>query len=70
MASYSKMTTTGRAPSRTAWTIAAVRQTVAAWHARARARRDLARLDVHMLRDIGLDESDARRESARPFWER
>ncbi len=69
MASYSKMTTTGSAASRTAWTIAAVRQTVAAWRNRARARRDLARLDIHMLRDIGLDEVDARRESARPFWE-
>jgi uncharacterized protein YjiS (DUF1127 family) len=40
--------------------------------ARARDRqRDrilLARLDPHLLRDIGLTDADVRRECAKPFW--
>ncbi|MCX8509216.1 MAG: DUF1127 domain-containing protein [Rhodobacteraceae bacterium] len=38
------------------------------WQTRMRARRALARLDAHMLRDIGLDPLTAERESCRPFW--
>jgi uncharacterized protein YjiS (DUF1127 family) len=34
----------------------------------ARSRRHLAELDDRMLRDIGLSESDRRRECAQPFW--
>lgn len=36
--------------------------------ARQRARRELARLDEHMLRDIGLSRSQALFESDKPFW--
>ncbi len=35
---------------------------------RRRTRRDLRALDVHLLRDIGLDPAQARAEAAKPFW--
>ncbi|MAM62659.1 DUF1127 domain-containing protein [Maritimibacter sp. UBA3975] len=34
-----------------------------------RERRALARLDDHLLEDIGLSRRDAWSESRRPFWE-
>jgi uncharacterized protein YjiS (DUF1127 family) len=39
-----------------------------AWWARYRGRRELARLDTRLLRDIGLPADSARRESRKPFW--
>lgn len=36
--------------------------------ARRRNRRALARLDQHLLRDIGLSSDEARTEVAKPFW--
>lgn len=36
---------------------------------RTRERQRLAHLDAHLLRDIGLDPQDARRECAKPFWQ-
>lgn len=36
--------------------------------ARRQSRQRLARLDGHLLRDIGLDAHDAAEESAKPFW--
>ncbi len=68
MANYSKMTASGGAGLRTGWSFAVVRQTLSEWRRRARARRDLSKLDTHMLRDIGLSDAEARRECARPFW--
>lgn len=47
----------------------ALRQLVRSWRLRAKARRDLSRLDAHMLRDIGLDARSAESEAARPFWQ-
>jgi len=41
---------------------------VLTWQRRHRARATLARLDEHMLRDIGLSVSDARAEISKPFW--
>jgi uncharacterized protein YjiS (DUF1127 family) len=41
---------------------------VVAWETRHRARRSLARLDAHLLRDIGISERDATAEVAKPFW--
>jgi uncharacterized protein YjiS (DUF1127 family) len=35
---------------------------------RRRDRRILARLDQHMLRDIGLSPDEVRTESTKPFW--
>ncbi|NHB77476.1 DUF1127 domain-containing protein [Rhodobacter calidifons] len=37
--------------------------------ARRRDRQHLAHLDAHLLRDIGLDAQEARREAAKPFWQ-
>ena len=37
--------------------------------ARRRNRRALARLDQHLLRDIGLSADEARTEVAKPFWQ-
>ncbi len=39
-----------------------------AWMRRRHDRRDLLRLDEHMLRDIGLDRSRIDEIAARPFW--
>jgi uncharacterized protein YjiS (DUF1127 family) len=40
----------------------------ALWHQRHHTRRDLARMDRHLLADIGLSETQARAEVAKPFW--
>ncbi|MES2814354.1 MAG: DUF1127 domain-containing protein, partial [Pseudomonadota bacterium] len=37
--------------------------------ARRRDRNRLRQLDAHLLRDIGLDPLEARRECAKPFWQ-
>lgn len=34
-----------------------------------RERRDLERLDAHLLKDIGVSPAEAFREAARPFWD-
>lgn len=36
---------------------------------RRRDRQILARLDAHLLRDIGLSPDEARSEAAKPFWQ-
>ena len=46
---------------------AAVR--VVTWESRQRTRKDLRRLDGHLLRDVGLDPMTAESESTRRFWE-
>ncbi|MDX6750888.1 DUF1127 domain-containing protein [Geminicoccaceae bacterium 1502E] len=38
------------------------------WLERYRQRRDLAGLDDHLLKDIGISRADAWQESAKPFW--
>lgn len=38
------------------------------WAARRHQRRSLARLDAHLLRDIGLDAASARAEALKHFW--
>lgn len=43
--------------------------TLAAWDSRHRGRRALARLDDHLLRDIGLNEGRAASEATKPFWQ-
>lgn len=35
---------------------------------RRRERQQLARLDAHLLRDIGLDAQEAEAECTKPFW--
>lgn len=41
---------------------------VSAMIARTHQRRSLAKLDDHLLRDIGLTRDDVRRELEKPFW--
>jgi uncharacterized protein YjiS (DUF1127 family) len=43
-------------------------KTLAVWHQRRRARNGLARLDRHMLSDIGLTPGEALNEHSKPFW--
>lgn len=38
------------------------------WLERRRQRLALRDLDDHLLRDIGISRSDARREGRKPFW--
>ena len=49
--------------------VARLIQTVTIVVTRRRDRQRLGRLDAHLLRDIGLDAQDARRESDKPFWQ-
>lgn len=46
----------------------AVDRTLAEWHFRAESRKELARLDRHVLRDVGLDPMEVHREAHKPFW--
>lgn len=39
-------------------------EVLALWHFRARSRRELAQLDDRLLKDMGLDRSEANK----PFW--
>ena len=48
--------------------LVALAVTVAAWEDRRRTRAALARLDDHLLRDIGLGPSRAATECTKPFW--
>jgi len=41
---------------------------LSAWLHRSRSRHDLASLDEHMLRDIGLTRFQVEIESTKPFW--
>jgi uncharacterized protein YjiS (DUF1127 family) len=43
---------------------------ISAWLERSKQRHALAELDDHLLRDVGLSRSAARREAAKSFWER
>lgn len=43
--------------------------TIAAWETRHRGRKALAQLDDHLLRDIGLTDGRASRESQKAFWQ-
>ena len=38
------------------------------WRNRYVQRRELANLDAHMLRDIGITPDQARHEVDKPFW--
>lgn len=49
--------------------LVSVALTLADWETRRRGRRALARLDDHLLRDIGLGEGRAAHEAAKAFWQ-
>lgn len=38
------------------------------WNHRYRTRRDLLRMDDHLLKDIGINRSDALKEGTKAFW--
>ncbi len=42
--------------------------TLKTWYERAAQRRVLAQLPPELLRDLGIDSFDARREAEKPFW--
>jgi uncharacterized protein YjiS (DUF1127 family) len=49
-----------------------VRAIIRNWIARGRERRalgELAEMNAHLLRDIGLSKDDAQREAAKWFWQ-
>jgi uncharacterized protein YjiS (DUF1127 family) len=46
----------------------AVAQAVLTWETRRQTRRSLARLDPHLLHDIGLAPHLAASECEKPFW--
>ena len=48
--------------------VAFLLRTLAVWGGRRKQRLDLADLDDHLLRDIGLTRQEARRECAKRFW--
>jgi uncharacterized protein YjiS (DUF1127 family) len=53
-------------------TAAAAWHTLWTWIGRHRQRKalaELARLNGHLLRDIGISQEDALREAAKPFWQ-
>ncbi len=41
----------------------------ARWYDRHLQRLDLAEIDDHLLRDLGLTREDVRRECAKSFWQ-
>ena len=42
--------------------------TLVRWDLRRRTRRDLSRLEPHLLQDIGIDVGPAQMEADKPFW--
>lgn len=42
--------------------------TLILWQERARQRHHLAALDLHQLKDIGVNQADAWQEANKPFW--
>ena len=56
-------------PRRSAHNLATrLADTVDTWAQRSRQRRRLARLDEHLLVDIGVSYEDVWREVNKPFW--
>ena len=43
-------------------------QTIVLWRHRYQQRKQLAKLDQHLIEDIGLTEKQIREESRKPFW--
>jgi len=43
---------------------------IAFWYERWMQRQNLAELDDHILRDIGISPREVERECAKPFWRR
>lgn len=69
MATNRETTTHRRAARPRRGAVSVVARLFQTWRTRVKARRALARLDDHMLRDIGLDRLTANREVSRRFWQ-
>jgi uncharacterized protein YjiS (DUF1127 family) len=50
-------------------TFSEVAGTLATWRARERQRRELARLDARLRRDIGVTAEDVEAERNKPIWQ-
>lgn len=68
MTSHARTTLLRPAARRMTGVVASVTVLFTTWQDRRRARQALARLDDHLLRDVGLDPLSAAHEIARPFW--
>jgi len=55
---------TRRALRRVREPLGRIADTLALWHFRARSRRELEQMDERLLRDMGVDRSEA----YKPFW--
>lgn len=55
-------------PARGAGWLRQAARMVAAWHERARQRRDLRSLDARLLKDLGLSRADVDLEARKTFW--
>jgi uncharacterized protein YjiS (DUF1127 family) len=54
--------------ARASQTMTAVMQTLRTWRERASSRRALSELSYQMLKDIGVEPSEAMHEANKPFW--
>ena len=45
-----------------------IKQKVSYWKAVSHQRKQLAKLDDHLLADIGLSKEQVEREVSKPFW--
>lgn len=43
--------------------------TLSRWNRRSLERKNLADMDAHFLRDMGITSEDVRREINKPFWQ-
>ena len=56
-------------PSEVGALLARLTDRLLTWSQRARDRRALQTLDMHLLQDIGLSRADVERESGKYFWQ-
>ena len=54
--------------ARVRWLSVRIADLMLLWMERADQRRQLARLDSHLLKDIGVTRPEAAREASKPFW--
>lgn len=63
------LASTKAAPAPSRVTTYGVWRLVTYWANLYRQRRDLAKLDSHLLKDIGVTEAEAQKEANRPVWD-
>jgi uncharacterized protein YjiS (DUF1127 family) len=68
---YAQGRATARKTQRISSALSGLLETIRAWIVRSRQRRaiaELAELDDHILKDIGVSKDKMLREAAKPFW--